>query len=148
MENDFLGVGMKFPPSIDKATGRFEVSSGRQNVKESIHMILLTQKTERFMRPEFGTEIMKYTFMDTSNSMLTLLERELREDIENQEPRITDLSIGFDTETKVGVLFVDINYTVRDSNVRDNIVFPFYLQADVERIEDKEEDDIYEDELL
>lgn len=131
MDSAFLGQGMKFPPTINKATGRFEITSGRQNVRESIHMILLTQKTERFMRPDFGTGIMKYTFLDTSPSMLTLLERELRSDIESNEPRIKDVDIEFDTETKAGVLFVNINYTVRNENVRENIVFPFYLNADM-----------------
>ena len=59
----FLGKGMKFPPQINKATGRFMTSSEKENIKESIYLILMTQKTERFMRPDFGSSIMQYTFM-------------------------------------------------------------------------------------
>ena len=37
---------MKFPPQINPATGRFAVSSEEESVKESVYLILMTQKTE------------------------------------------------------------------------------------------------------
>ena len=40
--NTFLGTGMKFPPQVDKATGRFVVSSEEESVKESVYLILMT----------------------------------------------------------------------------------------------------------
>ena len=46
-EKLYLGTGMKFPPQVNKATGRFVLSSQEENVKESIYLILMTQKTER-----------------------------------------------------------------------------------------------------
>lgn len=146
MDTEFLGQSMKFPIAVNKATGRFETSKGNQSVKEAIHIILMTGKTERFMRPEFGTNIMSYTFRDTNVSMLNLLARDLKNDIENEEPRITDVTVSFDTKSKQGVLFVNIDYTVIAENVRENMVFPFYLNADEEEAE--EEAELDENELL
>ena len=44
MAQECLGSGMKFPPQINPATGRFEVVSGQASVKESVYIILMTQK--------------------------------------------------------------------------------------------------------
>lgn len=123
----FLGCGMKFPPEIDKATGRFLTSSGNDTVKESLYLILMTQRTERFTRPDFGSDIMGYTFMDTGATMLSILRRNLTQTIIAQEPRISDVDITMDYRDKQGCIVIDIEYVVTSTNTRDNLVFPFYL---------------------
>ena len=45
MQKEFLGKGMKFPPQINPATGRFVTVDGAQAIKESIYLILMTAKT-------------------------------------------------------------------------------------------------------
>ena len=129
MEQKFLGSGMKFPPQINPATGRFEVSKGAVSVKESVYLILMTQKTERWIRPEFGSSLMSYTFMDTSNTMLNIMAREIASDLMTQEPRIADVNIRVDAAEKQGCLIIYIDYLIRETNTRDNLVFPFYLDT-------------------
>ncbi len=121
--------GMKFPPQIDEATGRFKVSEGAQNIKESIYLILMTQKTERWLRSGFGSNILNYTFMDTGSTMLNIMSRELAQDISSNEPRVTDINIRMDTVSKEGCLLVYVDYTIRENRQRDEIVFPFYLNV-------------------
>jgi len=136
MAQDFLGSGMKFPPSINPATGRFEVSKGAVSVKESVYLILMTQKTERWVRPEFGSSLMSYTFMDTGATMLNIMARDIANDLMNQEPRIGDVDIRIDAETKPGCLIINIGYLIIETNVRDNLVFPFYLDTSWEEEEE------------
>lgn len=140
----FLGSGMKFPPQINAATGRFMTSAAEQSVKESIYLILMTQRTERFARPGFGSNLMSYTFMDTSVTALNMMKRDLAEQILTQEPRVSDVEISTDTQTKDGCLIVSIDYVVSATNQRDNLVFPFYLNAEVE--EESYEPEQYETE--
>ena len=128
-EKEFLGKGMKFPPQVNPATGRFETVSEEKSVKESVYLILMTQKRERIVRPDFGSELMSYTFMDTSLTALSLMARQIKKDILSQEPRVSDVNVQIDSETKPGCLIVNIEYRISDSNVRDNLVFPFYLDA-------------------
>lgn len=128
-ERAFLGAGMKFPPQIDPGTGRFALSSGAQNVKESVYIILMTNRGERWLDPDFGSDIMRYTFMDTSLTMLNLLSSDLRTLLMEQEPRISDVTVDIDPEVKDGCMLVNVAYTVADTNTRDNLVFPFYLNA-------------------
>ena len=99
----FLGTGMKFPPQINPATGRFAVSSEEESVKESVYLILMTQKTERFLRPEFGSDLM-----------------------------IQSVSITTDEQVRKGCLLVNIDYVIRSSQVSDHLDVPLYLHASPE----------------
>ena len=143
-DKKFLGSGMKFPPQINEATGRFMTSSAEQSVKESIYLILMTQRTERFARPGYGSNLMSYTFMDTNITELNMMKRDLTEQILTQEPRVGDVEITTDTQTKDGCLIVNIDYVVSETNQRDNLVFPFYLNAEGE--EEAYEPEQYESE--
>ncbi|MCI8478896.1 MAG: GPW/gp25 family protein [Oscillospiraceae bacterium] len=128
-ERTFLGTGMKFPPQIDPGTGRFALAAGPQSVKESLYIILMTSQGERWLEPDFGSQIMRYTFMDPSLTALNIMSNELRTLILEQEPRISEVDVQIDPEVKEGCLVVTIGYTITDSNTRDNLVFPFYLNA-------------------
>lgn len=123
----FLGTGMKFPPQIDPGTGRFSLSSGAQSVRESVYLILMTQRGERWLEPEFGSRILSYTFLDISPTTVTLLTNELRALLLEQEPRISDVQVELDPEMREGCLIFNLSYTITETNTRDNLVFPFYL---------------------
>ena len=139
MENrEFLGKGMKFPPQINSATGRFVTVSELESVKESIYLILMTQKTERFVRPDFGSELMAYTFMDINITNIQIMCSNIRRDIQKQEPRVTDVNVTADPSVREGCLVIHVDYLVADSNTRDNFVFPFYLNTG-ENAEETEE---------
>lgn len=142
MKGNFLGTGMKFPPGINPATGRFVTASGAESVKQSIYLILMTQKTERFLRPEFGSNLMNYTFMDTGLTMLNIMSREITNDIINNEPRVEDVDINIDSTSKKGCLIININYKIRETNTMDNLVFPFYLDASWDESEEESEVDL------
>lgn len=137
---------MKFPPQINQATGRFETVSEEQSVRESLYLILMTQKEERPLRPEFGSEIMSYTFLDVNGPMINMIIRTITDQISNQEPRVTDVSVTADTRSRNGVVIFNIGYTIVSSNTRDNMVFPFYLNAEQE--EEEEEPEGYEPETI
>lgn len=137
MDRRFLGCGMKFPPQIDKSTGRFAVSSGAASVKEAIYLILMTSRGERWLEPDFGGRLMSYTFMDTSLTLLGLMSNELRALLLEQEPRISGVNVEIDSETREGCLLVEITYTLAESNTRDNFVFPFYINAQTEEVSDE-----------
>ncbi len=138
MENSFLGSGMKFPVELDMATGRFKVVSGQDSVRESIRIILETNISERLARPAFGTNLAQYTFMDITATGLNIMMRDLSERIADQEPRIGNVDIDAEFFDKQGLLVFNIGYTLRESNIRGNMVYPFYLNA--EKYEDAEEE--------
>lgn len=129
--NGFLGTGMKFPPQVNKADGRFEMVSGTECIRESVYLILMTQKSERFVHPEFGSSLMSFPFMEGSRALLNLMASELERDLSKAEPRIKNVDVEVSFGTEEGCMTVTVDYTIRDTNVKDNIVFPFY--TDVKR---------------
>lgn len=132
-EEKFLGTGMKFPPQVNPTTGRFTCSSGKENIKESVYLILMTQKTERFMRPEYGSQVMSYVFAQMDATMLNLMSHEIAADIQRSEPRVEQVNITMDQNSKPGCLFINVDYTIRGENTRENMVFPFYLGEEPEK---------------
>lgn len=131
-EQSFLGRGMKFPPQVDRTTGRFMTSEGADSVRESVYIILMTQKSERFVHPEFGSRIMTYTFSDTSATRLNMMARELRQTVLSQEPRIADVDIRIEPRLEKGCLMIYLTYTLADDYTEGSLVFPFYLYAEAE----------------
>lgn len=132
----YLGKGIKFPLQINKATGRFVMAQEEESVKESIYIILMTQKEERFTRPDFGSRILSYTFMDTSVTRINMMARELEETILEQEPRVSEVDVSVDPQLERGCLIINIKYTIAENNTQDNLVFPFYLYAEGEQDEE------------
>lgn len=138
-DHAFLGAGMRFPPQIDPGTGRFAVSAGERSVKESVYLILMTSRGERWLEPNFGSSLSSYAFMDTSPTMLRMLSDDLRGLLLAQEPRVSEVEVEIDPEVKNGCLLVNVSYTVAQTSSRDNLVFPFYLNAAREESESYDE---------
>lgn len=131
-DRNFLGKGMKFPPQIDKSTGRFKVASELESVKESVYIILMTRVNERWLRPEFGSNLLSYTFADITPTTLTIMKRDISEAILTHEPRVEDVDVSISDESTDGKMIINIEYTVVGKYTRDSLVFPFYVNASKE----------------
>ena len=129
MEHNFLGKGLKFPIQVNPSTGRFAVSESNQSVKESVYLILMTNQGERWLNPQFGSQLLSYTFMDTNITMLNLMASQIRGILTEQEPRIENITVDVDPSERDDCLIINIGYTVRDSNTPENFVFPFYITS-------------------
>lgn len=136
----YLGTGMKFPPQINPANGRIVTASEEVSIKESVYLILMTSKTERLVRPNFGSRINAYTFMDINYTVLNMLSRELTEMILNNEPRISDCSVEIENQTRQGRLIINISYQIAATHQKDSLVFPYYLDSADEAEENMELD--------
>ncbi|MCR5388990.1 MAG: GPW/gp25 family protein [Lachnospiraceae bacterium] len=136
-DQNFLGRGAAFPFVVNAATGRIETSEGKQSVKESLFLILKTTVGERLLRSEYGTNLNNYAFMDINPTNMQMLRREIVNQIARCEPRIDDIELTADN-SREGMLLFNIEYTVREDNVPENLVFPFYLDKALETGENEE----------
>ncbi len=127
MANPLIGVGWRFPILPDE-TGRLGYVGDDVNVEQSIKILLLTDLKERVMRADFGCQAPSLVFAPGSVQYLGLLETTVREAIRDWEPRVEteDVSTEVDPEDETRVM-VSIRYLVRQTNTRNNLVFPFYL---------------------
>jgi phage baseplate assembly protein W len=127
MGMEFVGSGWAFPLRTDP-TGRVALVSDTEEVEQSIRLILMTAPGERPMRPEFGCAVHDYVFAPADASTAGDIAYAVRVAINRWEPRVDlgDVTVRFDAVDR-GVLYVDIQYSVRGTNSPRNLVFPFYV---------------------
>ena len=125
---DFLGKGWKFPVSVNRTTGRVEMSAYDEDIREAIEIILRTRKGERVMLPAFGSNLHQYVFGVMDYTMITSVKDEVTEALTLWEPRITNVEVEVETpDNGDGGFIVHIAYVVRNTNNPYSLVFPFYL---------------------
>ena len=126
MRNQFVGRGWAFPLRTD-ANGAIAMVSDEREVQESIRLVLGTSPGERPMRPEFGCRIHDHVFAPVTATTAGVLAFEVRESLEQWEPRITvdDVTVSYDADDRA-VVYLDIEYRINDTNSTRNLVFPFY----------------------
>jgi uncharacterized protein len=128
----FLGVGWQFPVSIEDKNAtkkRFAKAEYEESIKQSIRIILFTAKGERVMRPDFGCGIYELVFAPNDATTRGMAEHHVREALLLWEPRIEVLQVK---ATAAGAqdeaLRISIDYRVRTTDSRFNLVYPFYLE--------------------
>ena len=127
MKSDFLGVGWSSPVALT-ATGQIQLAEYEDLVRQPIWTILATAPGERVMRPDFGCGLHNFVFAPASASTQGQIASAVRRSLIEWEPRIDVLDVAvFPDDALPNRLFVQVNYQVRTTNNRFNLVYPFYL---------------------
>ena len=123
---DFLGSGWHFPPRLD-ARGQIELAHQEQDVEEAIAVILRTNRGERPMRPEFGSNLFLLQFAPNNAQTAGEAKRYVQEALLRWEPRIAVGEVRAAPDPNhPNRLLIEIDYKVRATNSDRNLVFPFY----------------------
>ncbi len=131
MKQNFLGKGWKYPISID-FNKEIALATDEKDIQEAILIILGTSKGERIMRPDFGCDIHEMVFSSLNSATITLMLKSIQEALVLWEPRIDLLKVEADDEkANYGKIIFDIEYIVRTTNNRFNMVYPFYLREEI-----------------
>lgn len=132
-DRDFVGAGWAFPPQLTPSGGIALVRRERE-LEEAMRIVLLTYPGERPMRPEFGSRIADFVFRSIDEEMTAALAYEVRTALQRWEPRVDVLKVTATPDPdKPELVFVDIQYAVKGTNDRRNLVFPYYTIPDDER---------------
>jgi phage baseplate assembly protein W len=125
--SDFIGRGIAFPMRVDQS-GSIATTSGVGDIDSSIRMILTTAPGERLMRPAFGCKIWELLFEPINANTLGLMSEAVKEAIGRWEPRVTLDEVRLDPDGQhAGEVLIEIDYIVRSTNDRRNLVYPFYV---------------------
>jgi hypothetical protein len=122
----FLGVGWGFP--VKPVNGRLQFAAYEDDVEQAIQIILLSERGERPMLPDFGGGLRPYLFEPNSPATRHDIERTVRDALVDWEPRITveRVEVTADDE-QPNLLLIHVDYVVRATNSFYNRVYPFYL---------------------
>ena len=125
--NSFIGTGWQWPVATDR-TGGIALAGGTDALEQAMYLVLATRPGERPMRPEFGARLDQFVFSSGDATTAGLIAAEVRSALTRWEPRVVVDAVVVSTDSEDGsTLWVDVGYTVRSTNDRRNLVFPFYL---------------------
>jgi len=124
---DFIGRGVSFPFRVDQS-GSIATSTGGDAIDSALRMVLMTAPTERLMRPKFGCKIWDLLFEPINANTLGLMGEAVREAIGRWEPRVIleDVRVTPHPDAD-GQVMIHIDYVVRATNDKRNLVYPFYV---------------------
>jgi hypothetical protein len=123
----FLGRGWGFPPEFNLATKAVNMLEDEADIKSSLEILLSTRLGERVMVPDYGCNLDELLFKPLTLTLKTYVIDLIKTAILYYEPRIDLNKIAIDpTDELEGVLLINLDYTVRATNSRKNMVYPFY----------------------
>jgi hypothetical protein len=129
MSKVFLGKGWDFPVQPDPVGG-IALAAYEDSIRQSIWLILGTSPGERVMRPDFGCGLYDLVFSPASAETSSRANGMVREALLRWEPRIDVLNISTTNDPQEpNKLLIMIDYRIRATNSRFNLVYPFYVET-------------------
>lgn len=127
-QQSILGTGWSFPPIFSKAAKTVLMVSDKEDIEESLKILLSTTIGERFLQPKYGCNLDDFTFEAFNATVQTSLKLNLRNAIQFYEPRIRIAEVLLNTDLiHEGRLDIILEYVIIATNSRFNLVYPFYL---------------------
>lgn len=127
-DTSFLGTGWSFPPEFVPASDAgVRMVSEEDDIQESLGILFGTARGERLFQPGYGLDMQEVLFQPVSTTLRSFLAERAKIAILIYEPRIQVDELRVETpDPNAGTLAITLEYTVRTTNSRFNLVFPFY----------------------
>lgn len=127
-DGSFLGRGWAFPPRFGAGGSQVQTVSEREDIEQSLGLVLATRPGERVMQDDFGCELGEFLFEEITDGLIGRLRSVIEDAILHHEPRVhlDEVDVTAD-DALAGLLHITVSYTVRATNSRYNMVYPFYL---------------------
>jgi uncharacterized protein len=131
MENNqaFLGTGWGFPPEFKKSNKSVVMISDEEDIKSSLEILLSTKVGERIMQPKYGCNMDELIYNPLNRTLKTYVSDLIKTAILYFEPRIDLEKISIDKGDDLnGELLIILDYKIRATNSKINMVYPFYKE--------------------
>jgi len=130
MNQDIIGRGWAFPMTIDPQ-GRIALTNERNELEQSIKIILGTPLGQRVMRPTFGSRLHELVFAPNNSHTAAQARRFVEEAIGMWEPRIRIQNVeAYPHPKETNFLVIEIKYEIKLTHDKRSLVYPFYLIPD------------------
>ncbi len=125
----WIGTGWGFPPEFIKRSREVTMVSEDEDIKQSLEILMSTSPGERVMNPAYGCGLRSLTFENIGETTITEIEDLIERAVLFFEPRIDLNNVEVEVEDVYrGLIRIQLNYTIKITNSRSNMVYPFYFQ--------------------
>lgn len=127
-DSSFIGTGWSFPPTFTAGGADVALVSGPEDIHQSLQILLSTRLGERVMHDDFGCDLNDLLFEEIDQNLVNRITSMVTNSILYHEPRVSldHLDVS-QHESEQGLLLISITYTIRSTNSRFNMVYPFYI---------------------
>lgn len=116
-----LGRGIAFPPRVG-SDGRIAWSAGDDSIRDSIRIILCTERNERLRLPDFGAGLRRFLFEPNTPATQNRLEDRILKSIAAWEPRISVQSVEVEVDPDdAESAIATIDYKLVATQVNDRV---------------------------
>lgn len=123
----FLGTGWSFPPTFLENLATVHMVSDEEDIEQSLRILLSTYPGERITNLEYGCDLRSIVHRPFNSATEARIRDIITLAVLNFEPRIKLNDISIDSRhERDGLLSIKLFYTVVKTNIRYNIVYPFY----------------------
>jgi len=123
---NFIGRGWSFPPTF--AAGGVRMSEDEADIEASLRILFGTRPGERLLRPGYGLDMSALLFESLTTTLRSIVVDRIETAILLHEARIHVLELVVDdSRSSEGIVQIRLDYSVRTTNTRFNLVFPYYL---------------------
>lgn len=120
----FLGTGWSFPPAFDKTMRAVEMVSDREDIEQSMEILLGTRPGERVMQPDYGCNLDRLVFEPLDTSLKSYMTDVIKTAILYHEPRISVENVEIEeSKPEEGKVRIHVEYMIRTTNSRYNYVY-------------------------
>jgi|SRR5210317_335368 phage baseplate assembly protein W len=121
-----IKVGIRFPLDYSPDGFFYSTKTVLEQSKSNIINLLLTQKGERVMQPNFGSRLKELLFEQITPTTIDAIENEIRESISTQLPHIILNDVLVVPSNEKNMINVQIDYSTRlEPDTFDSITFNF-----------------------
>jgi len=125
----FLGRGWSFPPEFNRGAKAVKMLEDEVDIESSLEILLSTRLGERIMVPKYGCNLDELLFKPLNLTLKTYVVDLIKTAILYYEPRIDVTKIEIDPSDELnGVLLINVEYIIRTTNSRKNMVYPYYKE--------------------
>lgn len=103
--------GWKFPIQVDEVTGKIKTVEDNEDIKQSIRIILETQKNERKIYPNFGTDLRSYMFEIVDHVFISNIKNTIESSIRMWATHLEDMNVAVNASSgAISKIEVNIDY--------------------------------------
>jgi uncharacterized protein len=125
-DKTYLGTGWAFPVRFNQRG--VHLVSDEEDIWESLRILFSTIPGERVFRYNYGCPIDKWVFSKIDLSERTMIIDIIEQAIREGEPRIITNSVDVEIRDALeGILWIKLEFTIRQTNSRSSMVYPFYF---------------------